>query len=117
MTSSVRSEKGYCCQLIHHGVCASSRMGCKNLQVMPLDADLQVELVLYHGMPWQYREIHNRTELAESGIWLSNRQNSSLGNVRSKSKPALLLKTILIYSSASFGPGQSFGPIAPPKKS
>ena len=117
MTSSVRSEKGYCCQWIHPGVCASSRVGCKYLQVMPLDADPQVELVLYHGMPRWYREIHNRTELAKNGIWPSNGQNSSRSNVRGKSKPILLPRTILIYSSASSGPGQSFGPIASPNKS
>lgn len=116
MTSSARRERGYCRQWIHHGVCASSRAGCKYLHVMPIDADPQVELVLYHGMPRWYRD-HIRNELANNGIWPSNRQDSGWSNVQGKSKSTLLLKTILIYSSASFGRDQSFGPIAPPNKS
>ncbi|PVH73116.1 hypothetical protein DL98DRAFT_538618 [Cadophora sp. DSE1049] len=81
MTSSVRRERGYCRQWVHPSVCASSLVGCKYLHVMPIDADPQVELVLYHGMPRWYRD-HIRNELAKNGIWPSNRQDSSWSNVQ-----------------------------------
>ncbi|PVH73945.1 hypothetical protein DL98DRAFT_594543 [Cadophora sp. DSE1049] len=76
MTSSARHERRYCRQSIHPSVCASIRVSCKYLHVMPIDADPQVELVLYYGMPRWYRD-HIRNELAKNGIWPSNRQDSS----------------------------------------
>jgi hypothetical protein len=126
MTSPARREKLYCDKWIHEGVCAFAQVGCKYLHVMPMDAETQVEVGLYNGLPRWYRvrtqdwrqpqkPANNCGNNSVTAVY--NSRNGGWGNCEGKSKSQLLkVITNTVCSVASFGSAQSFGPIAPPNK-
>jgi hypothetical protein len=104
MISSARREKVYCDKWIHEGVCAFTQVGWKYLHVMPMDAETQVKVGLYHGLPRWYcirtknwrqakepaHSGHNNigitTYNSGDGGWPSSQQGNSWNNAQGESE-------------------------------